>query len=119
MKSCDEAAIKNGFVVSRFGRVRHIPKAKAMYKQYGPIILDSLACRKKGINDLHWELKSLLNLAKNHPIQSTAAYVINKASIEISLALMSHKLFGILDIWLKHLANSSMLSMFSFVLSCL
>ena len=92
MKSCDEAAIKNGFVVSRFGRVRHIPKAKAMYKQYGPIILDSLACRKKGINDLHWELKGLLNLAKNHPIQSTAAYVINKASIEISRRFKERKL---------------------------
>ncbi len=92
MQSCDDAAIKDGFVVSRFGRVRHIPKAKAMYKQYGPVILDSLACRKKGINDLHWELKGLLNLAKNHPIQSTAAYVINKASIEMSRRFKQQKL---------------------------
>lgn len=94
MASCDTSAIKDGFVISRFGRIRHIPKAKIMYKQYGPVILDSLVCRKKGINDLHWELKGLLNLAKNHPIQSTASYIVNKASIAFSKRMKELGLSG-------------------------
>lgn len=94
MTTCDTQAVERGYVISRFGRIRHIPRAKTLYKNFGPIIMDSMACRKKGLNDVHWELKGLLNLAKNHPIQSTAAYIVNKAAIAFSQRMRELNLSG-------------------------
>lgn len=94
MESCDKQALEKGFVVSRFGRIRHIPKAKQLYKVFGPILLEPFMARKKGLGEQHWELKSILNLAKNHPIQSTAAYIVNKAAIAFSKEMKKRNLSG-------------------------
>lgn len=94
MKECDTQAIKQGFVVSRFGRIRHIPKAQALYSAYGDAILDPRLSRKPEYKEVHWEMKGLLNLAKNHPIQSTAAYIVNKAAIAFSKKMQELKLSG-------------------------
>lgn len=88
MESCDRQVLTQGKVKSRFGRVRHLDEAKQLYKIYGQDILNEEKCRKnKNLKDLYWKLKGLLNLAKNHPIQSTAAYIVNKASLAMAREL--------------------------------
>ena len=61
-----------GVVYSLFGRPRRIPDATAIPRTYGK-------------NTPHAELpraaRNLLNLAMNHPIQSTGASIMNRASI--------------------------------------
>lgn len=94
MESCDKQALEKGYVVSRFGRIRHIPKARQLYRLYGPSLLQPYVARSKGLGELHWELKSILNLAKNHPIQSTASYIVNKAAIAFSKEMKKRGLSG-------------------------
>jgi DNA polymerase I-like protein with 3'-5' exonuclease and polymerase domains len=85
METCDLQAITLGKVTSRFGRVRHLKEAKELYKIYGDDILDEELCRRnKKLREPFWKLKGLLNLAKNHPIQATAAYIVNQASIAVT-----------------------------------
>ncbi len=67
-------AKKEGVVYSLFGRPRRIPEAKSISGIYGK-------------NTPHGELprvaRNLLNLAMNHPIQSTGASIMNRASIAV------------------------------------
>jgi DNA polymerase-1 len=62
----------HGVVYSLFGRPRRIPEATSISRVYGK-------------NTPHGELprvaRNLLNLAMNHPIQSTGASIMNRASI--------------------------------------
>lgn len=84
MEECDSQLLTKGYVISRFGRIRHVPKAKMLFDTYGKTILNQRDATKKGLKDIYWELKNMRNLAKNHPIQATASYIINKASINIA-----------------------------------
>lgn len=65
------AAKRDGFVTNLFGRMRRIPDAKKIDKIYGP--------QKHA--DYNYEVRGLLNLAVNHPIQSTGASIVNRAAI--------------------------------------
>lgn len=78
-----EEAKNNGVVRSMFGRPRRIPEATSI---------------PQGIDhaDLPYELRTLLNLAVNHTIQSTAASIVNRASIAfkrrcVELALLDER----------------------------
>ena len=84
MKRQEIFAKKNGYVTNLFGRVRRIPEAKEIYEKYGDAILDSQWAKSKGLSELRKDYKSALNVAKNSPIQSTAADIINRAMIELS-----------------------------------
>lgn len=64
-------AKRDGQVVSLFGRPRRIPDAKLIVEHFGD------AEHK----DLPYEARGLLNLAMNHRVQSTAASIMNRASI--------------------------------------
>lgn len=70
MKSQHLQAKKHGYVENLFGRRRRIPMAKK-------IALDAKHA------DLPYEQRSLLNLAVNHPIQSTGASIVNRSAIRI------------------------------------
>lgn len=67
-------AVRDGVVYSQFGRPRRIPEAKKL-KDYG----FPESCEA---SDLHYKQRSVLNLAVNHRVQSTAASIVNRASIE-------------------------------------
>lgn len=67
-----EQAKQHGVVYSLFGRPRRIPEAKAIPRLYG---------KDTPHEDLPREARNLLNLAMNHPIQSTGASIMNRASI--------------------------------------
>lgn len=66
-----EEAKTKGVTRSLFGRPRRIPKALEIKRTYG--------------NDPHeklpYEIRNVLNLAVNHPIQSTGASIVNRSAI--------------------------------------
>lgn len=66
-------AKKNGVVYSLYGRPRRIPKARFITSTYGN--LDH--------SELPYEARTLLNLAVNHKVQSTAASIMNRAAIMV------------------------------------
>jgi len=65
-------AKKNGRVVNLFGRPRRIPDAAKIERLYGNITH----------SELPYEARSLLNLSTNHRVQSTAASIVNRATIK-------------------------------------
>lgn len=71
MLEAHEIAKSTGQVESLQGRVRRIPEAIDIEEIYGDL--------KHA--DLPYEARGLLNLAVNHRIQSTAASIVNRASI--------------------------------------
>lgn len=82
-----------GKVVGKLGRVRHLPKAKAIYNKYGDDILEYsnlVKISKKlykpmaELKDLRKEYNNLLNNALNFPIQSTANSIVNRAMVAMT-----------------------------------
>ena len=95
-----------GKVTSKYGRVRHLPRVKEIYRKYGDDILDYSKLRGLAIktytpiselNDIRKEYNNLLNNALNFPIQSAAASLVNRAMIAISEKLHEEKL----DAWVS------------------
>ncbi len=84
IRECHWQAKKYGRAISRFGRVRHLESCMGIYKKYGDKILDHKYARQNGLMDIRRAFKSNLNLACNHPIQSLAAHIVNRASIAIA-----------------------------------
>lgn len=72
LDSHEEAKIE-GRVITMFGRPRRIPQAATIKKIYG----------NTKHKDLPYEIRTLLNLAMNHKVQSTGASIVNRASIAI------------------------------------
>lgn len=68
-----DQAKKNGVVYSLFGRPRRIPDALNIVAMYG----------NRQHAKLPYQARGYLNLAMNHPVQSTAASIINRGAIEL------------------------------------
>lgn len=66
-------AIKDGVVYNLFGRPRRIPEAMDIPKIYG----------NASHGELPYTARTLLNLAMNHRVQSTAASIMNRAAIAV------------------------------------
>ena len=62
---------ESGFITSLFGRKRRIPKALEIRSIY----------KDTPTNELPYEIRTSLNLAVNHRIQSAAASVVNRSAI--------------------------------------
>ena len=99
--------VKNtGTVASKFGRIRHLPRAREIYKKYGDSILDyralgRLAFKHKvpmeELKTIRKEYNNLLNNALNFPIQSASASLVNRAAI----AMAKSFLYEGLDAWVS------------------
>lgn len=96
MQDCEASAVEQGFVKNDLGRIRHLEEAKEIYQKYGSAILDPLQLWKDyhespglyaDMKKIRRRLKNLLNNAKNFPIQSLAASIVNRSAIEISKQL--------------------------------
>ena len=74
MLDSHEQAKKNGVVYSLFGRPRRIPEALNIGRIYGS---------KTPHSELPYAIRSLLNLAMNHRVQSSAASIMNRAAIAV------------------------------------
>jgi len=84
MERCNQQAKKEGFVKNEFGRIRHLPQAKGLYNRWGDKLLDGRYAKQNGLSDLRYTFKNALNNAKNFPIQSTAASIVNRAMVAVS-----------------------------------
>jgi DNA polymerase-1 len=81
MDQSHKTVVRAGEVQSLFGRVRHIPEAKQL-RTYGNFKYDRLP----------YHLRTLLNLATNHRVQSTAASIINRSVIRLNNELQKNGL---------------------------
>lgn len=81
MERCHREAKKLGLVKNEFGRIRHLPLAKALYNRWGDTLLDPRFAKANGVSDLRYTYKNNLNNACNFPIQSTAASIVNRSMI--------------------------------------
>jgi DNA polymerase-1 len=95
-----------GQVTSKFGRVRHLPRVREIYKKYGDGILDYKRMREiakrtytsfEELKFIRKEYNNLLNNALNFPIQSAATSIVNRAAIEMSKRFIQSKL----DAWVS------------------
>lgn len=73
---------KHGYVQNMFGRIRRFEAAHALYKRFGDNILDAGWARRNGLQLERKMIKKALNAAKNFPIQSATASIINRSIIE-------------------------------------
>lgn len=95
-----------GKVTSKFGRVRHLPRAKEIYEKFGDGILDFRNLKKisnaKGVpleelRAIRKEYNNLLNNALNFPIQSSATSIVNRAAIAMTKKFIENKM----DAWVS------------------
>jgi DNA polymerase I-like protein with 3'-5' exonuclease and polymerase domains len=94
MAMCNYEAKSLGFVKTEFGRVRHLPKAKAISTLYGDRVLDYKWAKKTGKEQLRRELKTSLNNSKNFKIQGLAAHIVNRAMIAVAEQFKKHNIEG-------------------------
>lgn len=107
-------AKRQGTVTSKFGRVRHLPRAKEIYRKFGDAILDFKALprlsfkHKISIDELksvRKEYNNLLNNALNFPIQSAANSIIARASIAMSKEFLANGL----DAWVSSIVHDQVI----------
>ena len=86
-----EQTKKNGFIVNKVGRIRHLPKVKQIFSKYGDQLLDwrfkkELEDRygKEAVTQMYRDYKNGLNNCLNYQLQSLAAAVVNRAAIAIN-----------------------------------
>ena len=82
-----------GIVVSKYGRIRHLPRVKEIYTKYGDGILEYENLKKisfktytpiSTLKDIRKEYNNLLNNALNFPIQAAATSIVNRAMIAMT-----------------------------------
>ena len=94
MNRCNYSAKTLGTVKTKFGRIRHLPKAKSIYTLYGDQVLDRKFANSRGLGKIRSEFKNLLNNAKNFGIQSLAAHIINRAMVAITREFRKNSIEG-------------------------
>jgi DNA polymerase I-like protein with 3'-5' exonuclease and polymerase domains len=98
MADQERAAMRYGMVRTKFGRVRHLPGAKELYKKYGTRILDKRYMVSKYNqeygSEMYYKFRNYLNNSKNFPIQATAAHVCNAALIKLSKLFKKNNIDG-------------------------
>lgn len=89
-----EQVKQHGFIKNKVGRIRHLPKVKAVYDKYGDQMLDwrfrrELESRygKDAVMQAYRDYRNGLNNALNYQLQSLAAAVVNRAAIQINRKL--------------------------------
>jgi DNA polymerase I-like protein with 3'-5' exonuclease and polymerase domains len=95
-----------GKVTSKFGRVRHLPRAKEIYQRFGDGILDFRNLKRissrtgTSIDELKLirkEYNNLLNNALNFPIQSAATSIVNRAAVAMTKKFIDNRI----DAWVS------------------
>lgn len=100
------SAKKTGKVISKFGRIRHLPRVKEIYEKFGDDITDFR--KMKGLANKHGvsfnevkqirkEYTGLLNNALNFPIQSAASSIVARAAVAIMKRFKAENL----DAWIS------------------
>jgi len=85
---------EHGFITNKVGRIRHLPKVKAIYERFGEQMMDWRF--RKNLSEQHGKEKVLqvyrdyrngLNNCLNYQLQSLAAAVVNRAAVQINRKL--------------------------------
>lgn len=84
MENCDISVSTKGEVKTKLGRIRHLPLAKHIHQKYGYNVLNRNWAKNKGLEEVRWTFKNMLNLAKNFPIQGMAGHIVNRAAIAMT-----------------------------------
>lgn len=101
-----DQAKKLGTVTSKFGRVRHLPRAREIYRKFGDDVLDFRALGRLAykhhlsmdeLKQIRKEYNNLLNNALNFPIQSASASLVNRAAIAMARSFLEEGL----DAWVS------------------
>lgn len=92
---------KYGYIKNKVGRIRHLPKVKAIYEQLEDGLLDWKIRKSlekqygaENITKLYRDYKNGLNNCLNYQLQSLAAAVVNRAAIAINRALKDRDIDG-------------------------
>lgn len=103
MKSSEAQVHREGFIRTQAGRIRHLPRAKELYKEHGGKLMDykyrNTIKKKYGAEEvlnMYRDYKNSINNAKNVQIQSLGASIINNACVAISREFKKRKL----DAWI-------------------
>lgn len=97
MNNQDLQARRFGYIKTQFGRIRHVPDAPIIFKQFGPNILNKRKMSQMYGDfgeEQYYKFRNIMNNAKNFPIQATAAHVCNAALIELADQFKKHKIDG-------------------------
>lgn len=95
-----------GKVTSKFGRIRHLPRAKEIHKKFGDAVLEYVNLKKIStktfvsimeLKDIRKEYNNLLNNALNFPIQSAATSIVNRAAIAMTRKFLEERV----DAWVS------------------
>ncbi len=101
MNASKEKATSTGIIRASSGRLRRLPRAKAIYAKYGPVIRDSLQLWKTyhdspavyaQVKQDYKTFKNECNNAINFQVQGYAAGIVNRAAIAINRKLKSEQL---------------------------
>ena len=91
MERSKKFAQKNGYIVSEAGRVRHLPKAKELFKKHGEKLMDFKYRNKlkkrhghEAVTEAYKDYKNSINNSRNFQVQSMAGSVVNAAAIAIN-----------------------------------
>ena len=85
---------EHGFIKNKVGRIRHLPKVKAIYDRYGDQIMDwrfrnelAKTYGKELVMSMYRDYRNGLNNCLNYQLQSLAAAVVNRAAVQINRKL--------------------------------
>ena len=86
---------KHGYIVNKVGRIRHLPKVKAIHEKFGDQIMDwrfrkqlSDQFGKDNVMQVYRDYRNGLNNCLNYQLQSLAAAVVNRAAVQINRKLV-------------------------------
>jgi DNA polymerase-1 len=94
ISQCHYEACTYGKVSTIFGRVRHLPRVKELYDQYGHQLMDIRFAKSTGLTEERREFKNKLNNSTNFKIQGLAAHIVNRAMLNTMRALKQEGLSG-------------------------
>jgi len=92
----------HGYIKNKVGRIRHLPKVKAIYSKIQDGILDWKVRKdleriygKEKVLSLYRDYKNGLNNVLNFQIQSLAASIVNRAALQISRRFRQEGIDGV------------------------
>jgi DNA polymerase I-like protein with 3'-5' exonuclease and polymerase domains len=93
MNFYEQHAKEHGYIQSKAGRRRHLPRLKKLYEEYGDTLSNALEVWKQfheqpalydRMKRVRRDMNNLINNALNFPIQSLAASIVNQSMIELA-----------------------------------
>lgn len=95
---------ENGYIKNRVGRIRHLPKVKAIYSKVGDQLLDwkfrkdlEAQYGREEVMNLYRDYRNGLNNCLNYQLQSLAAAVVNRAAVAINRELKKRGIDGLVQ----------------------